>query len=57
VSRAAKWAIAVVVALAIAVPAGTYVYINWISADAPDRLSVDTPRRHVSGDDRPARRP
>ena len=41
-SRALKRALTVVVALVIAVPAGTYAYIHWISDDAPARLSVDT---------------
>lgn len=41
-SRAVKWALTVVVALVIAVPAATYAYIHWISDDAPERLSVDT---------------
>lgn len=40
-SRAVKWSIAVVITLVVAVPAGTYAYIHWMSDDAPERLSVD----------------
>ncbi len=41
-TRQWKWVLGVVVAIGVAIPAGTWVYINWIGDDAPPPLTLDT---------------
>jgi polyisoprenoid-binding protein YceI len=41
-SRRLGWILGVVIALVIAVPAGTFVYIHFVEGDAPAPLSLDT---------------
>ncbi len=36
-----KWVLAVVLGIALAIPAGTYVYINFIRDDAPEKLTLE----------------
>ena len=40
--RAWKWVLAAVVAVAVAIPVGTWVYINFIRDDAPAELTLDS---------------
>jgi polyisoprenoid-binding protein YceI len=42
VSRTWKWILGVVVGIAVAIPAGTWVYINLIEGDAPAPLTLDS---------------
>jgi len=37
-----KWLLGAVVGIAVAIPAGTYVYIHFIEGDAPAPLTLDT---------------
>lgn len=41
-SRTWKWVLAVVVGIAVAIPAGTFVYINFIRDDPPARLTLES---------------
>jgi len=41
-SKAWKWALGVVVGVAIAIPVGTYAFIHFIEGDAPAKLTLDS---------------
>jgi polyisoprenoid-binding protein YceI len=42
VSRTWKWIVGVIVGVAVAIPAGTWLYINVIEGDAPPPLTLDS---------------
>ncbi len=44
-SKAWKWALGVVLGVAIAIPAGTYIFIHLIEGDAPAKLTLDSNTR------------
>jgi len=41
-SKAGKWALGVVLGVAIAIPVGTYIFIHFIEGDAPAKLTLDS---------------
>ncbi len=41
-SKVGKWVLGVVLAVAIAIPVGTYIFIHFIEGDAPAKLTLDT---------------
>lgn len=45
-----KWLIAAVVAIAVAIPLGTFVYINFIEDEPAERLTLDDAPNITSGD-------
>lgn len=48
-SKTVKWVIGVVVALAVAVPVGTYVFLHFIDDDAPPPLSLSSSPSTTAG--------